>query len=274
MSDSQDPQVITTHDGPVARITLNAPRRKNALDGNGWVQLRDALRGCEDDEQTRVVVITGAADDFCAGAAVGGPRNRQHGLRSMQQIHEAASALYSLTKPALAQVRGVAVGAGWNIALGCDVVAADTTARFCQIFGKRGLSVDFGGTWALPRIVGMQQAKRLALLADFIDAPEALSLGLITWMCEPAELDGLVTEVAGRLSLGPPIALAQTKALLNSSFDFTHQQALDAEAHAQAVNFATEDAPAARRAFQERTEPNFTGKWAVPSGSEARGTGS
>lgn len=192
----------------------------------------------------------------------------------MQQIHEAASALYSLTKPAVAQVRGVAVGAGWNIALGCDVVAADTTARFCQIFGKRGLSVDFGGTWALPRIVGMQQAKRLALLAEFIDAPEALSLGLITWMCEPAELDGLVTEVAGRLSLGPPIALAQTKALLNSSFDFTHQQALDAEAHAQAVNFATEDAPAARRAFQERTEPKFTGKWAVSSGSEARGSGS
>jgi len=103
----------------------------------------------------------------------------------------------------------------------------------------------------------------LALLADFIDAPEALSLGLITWMCEPPELDNLVHDIAVRLSQGPPIALAQTKALLNSSFDFTHQQSLDAEAHAQAVNFATEDAPAARRAFQERTDPVFTGKWSV-----------
>jgi enoyl-CoA hydratase/carnithine racemase len=263
MSSSEGPQVITTRDGSIATITLNAPQRKNALDGNGWVQLRDALRHCEDDEQTRAVVITGAGSDFCSGAAVGGPRNRTHGLRSTQQIHEAASALYALTKPTVAKVRGVAVGAGWNVALGCDLVAADSTVRFCQIFGKRGLSVDFGGTWLLPRIVGIQQAKRLALLADFVDASEALALGLITWMSEPPELDSLVHDIAVRLSQGPPIALAQTKALLNGSFDFTHQQSLDAEAHAQAVNFATEDAPAARRAFQERTDPIFTGKWAV-----------
>lgn len=89
-------------------------------------------------------------------------------------------------------------------------------------------------------------------------------MGLIAWTCPPDELDELVDGVAGRLSAGPPIALAQTKALLNSSFDFTHEQALDAEARAQAINFATEDAPTARRAFQDRTEPVFTGKWAVP----------
>src|SRR6516165_3601894 len=263
MTTNEAPQVISTRDGAVSTIVLNAPERKNALDGVGWVQLRDALRGAEDDDQTRTVVITGAGDDFCAGAAVGGPRNRPHALRSTQQIHEAAHALHALTKPTVAKVRGVAVGAGWNIALGCDLIATDSTARFSQIFGKRGLSVDFAGTWALPRLIGMQQAKRLALLGDFVDAAEAHSLGLTAWTCPPAELDDLVAEVARRLSAGPPIALAQTKALLNSSFDFTHQQALDAEARAQAINFATEDALNARRAFQEKTEPVFTGNWAV-----------
>ena len=264
MTTSEAPQVISTRDGAVSTIVLNAPERKNALDGAGWVQLRDSLRAAEDDDQTRVVVITGAGGEFCAGAAVGGPRNRPHPLRSTQQIHEAAHALHTLTKPVVAKVRGVAVGAGWNIALGCDLIAADSTARFSQIFGKRGLSVDFGGTWALPRLVGLQQEKRLALLGEFIDAAEAHSMGLIAWTCPPDELDELVDGVAGRLSAGPPIALAQTKALLNSSFDFTHEQALDAEARAQAINFATEDAPTARRAFQDRTEPVFTGKWAVP----------
>jgi enoyl-CoA hydratase/carnithine racemase len=265
MVQDQGLQVLSERNAATASIVLNAPHRKNALDGDGWKQLRDALRAAEDDDNVRAVVIAGAGGDFCAGAAVGGPRGRDHPLRSTQQIHEAAQALHMVTKPVVAKVRGVAVGAGWNVALGCDLVAADSTARFSQIFGKRGLSVDFGGSWALPRIAGLQQAKRLALLGDFVDAREAREMGLVTWVCEPGALEAFVDNVTDRLCSGPPIALAQTKALLNASFELAHQHALEAEARAQAVNFATEDAPAARQAFLERTEPVFTGNWLIRS---------
>jgi enoyl-CoA hydratase/carnithine racemase len=110
----------------------------------------------------------------------------------------------------------------------------------------------------------MQQAKRLALLAETIDAAEAKSLGLVTWVVPDGEIDGFVTDLAHRLSAGPPIALAQSKALLNENADRTLRDALANEARAQTVNFATTDAPAAFRAFLTKTEPTFTGEWAVP----------
>ncbi len=143
-------------------------------------------------------------------------------------------------------------------------MVATPESRFCQIFSKRGLSIDLGGSWLLPKLVGLQQAKRLALLAETIDAEEALALNLVTWVVSGAEIDAFVTDLAGRLAAGPPIALAQTKALLNEGVDRTLRDALANEARAQAVNFATADAAAAYAAFAERSEPSFTGLWAVP----------
>ena len=156
----------------------------------------------------------------------------------------------------------MAVGAGWNIALGCDLVAAADDARFSQIFSRRGLSLDFGGSWLLPRLVGAQQAKRLALLAEILSAAEAQRLGLVTWTVPGAELDALVHDVAARLALLPPVAVAQTKDLLHAGSSSTMTEALAAEARAQTVNFATDDTAAAFAAFRERREPDFTGRWA------------
>jgi enoyl-CoA hydratase/carnithine racemase len=133
----------------------------------------------------------------------------------------------------IAKVTGVAVGAGWNLALGCDLVAATPESTFSQIFAGRGLSVDLGGSWLLPKIVGLQQAKRLVLLAETIDAAEAPALNLLTWVVPATEIDDFVSDIAGRLAAGPTIALTQSKALLNEGGSRTLRDALAGEARAR-----------------------------------------
>lgn len=267
-----EPAVLVAHDGPVATVTLNRPRVKNALDAEAWRALMDAFVAFADDPGVHVVVVTGAGGAFCSGADLtDASRAEMHPLDRMRRINRVAQVLHELPKPTVAKVEGVAVGAGWNLALGCDLVVASTTARFSQIFARRGLSVDFGGSWLLPRLVGLQQAKRLALLADFIGAAEAREAGLVTWVTEPEELDAFVADLAARLAAGPPVALAQTKALLNASSERSLAQALEAEAGAQAVNSATADASAARTAFMERREPVFTGRWQLQPPGDGTG---
>lgn len=246
----------------VLTLTLNRPHRKNAIDEPLWRLLHDTLRQAGQDPELRVLVLTGAGGAFCAGADLTGGREG-HPLARMRFINECALMLHELSAPTIAKVTGVAVGAGWNLALGCDLVVATPGARFSQIFARRALSLDFGGSWLLPRLVGMQQAKRLALLAEMIDAEEAKSLGLVTWVVADGEIDSFVTDLTDRLAAGPPVALAQSKALLNENADRTLRDALASEARAQAINFATADAPAAFRAFRDKSQPTYTGEWAV-----------
>jgi 2-(1,2-epoxy-1,2-dihydrophenyl)acetyl-CoA isomerase len=256
--------LLLHRDQAVATITINRPHRKNALDEPTWTALHDALREAGQDDDVRVVVVTGAGGAFCAGADLGDDPAATHPLERMHRIGEIALYLHDLPKPTIAKVDGVAAGAGWNLALGCDLVVASPTARFSQIFARRGLSLDFGGSWLLPRLVGMHQAKRLALLAEMIDAEEALRLGLVTWLKPADELDGFVAATATELAALPPVALAQSKALLHQGAATSLRDALENEARAQVINFATEDAPAAFEAFLTKTTAEFTGKWAVP----------
>lgn len=123
--------------------------------------------------------------------------------------------------------------------------------------------MDLGGSWLLPKIVGLQQAKRLVLLAETIGAAKARALGLVTWMVAADEIDAFVTDLAGRLAAGPPIALAHSKALLNEGADRTMHDALANEARAQVGNFASVDSAEAYAAFAARRDPSFTGQWAV-----------
>ncbi|MBC3193579.1 enoyl-CoA hydratase/isomerase family protein [Pseudonocardia sp. C8] len=255
--------LLTRRDGGVLTLTLNRPRRKNAVDAALWGALRDQLTVARDDADVRAVVLTGAGGAFCAGADLSGGVSAGHPLDRMRRVNEVALLLHELPVPSIAQVDGVAVGAGWNLALGCDLVVATPAARFSQIFARRGLSLDFGGSWLLPRLVGMQQAKRLALLAETIDAAEAHRLGLVTWVVDAAGIDGFVADLGARLAAAAPVAVAQSKALLHENADRTMREALASEARTQAVNFATADAPAAFAAFNEKREPEFTGEWAV-----------
>ena len=256
-------QIIYEVADGVATITLNRPEKLNAFTGVMMAEMIDAFDRIDADDAVRCVIVTGAGRAFCAGADLSGPREG-HPLDRMRFINEIALLLHELPKPTVAQVDGVAVGAGWNLALGCDLVVATPTSRFSQIFAKRGLSLDFGGSWLLPRLVGVQQAKRLALLAEMIDAPEALRLGLVTWIVEPDEIGAFVADLTARLVGGAPVAVAQSKALLHENADRTLRDALATEARTQAVNFATADAPEAFAAFRDKREPTFTGQWAVP----------
>lgn len=249
-------------DGALRTITIDRPHRKNAVHEAGWLRLARLLDEIGQDDTTRAVVVTGAGGDFCAGMDLASERLDRHPRTFMRAVSEVVTRLHDLPQPVIAKVEGMAVGAGFNLALACDLVVASTTARFSQAFARRGLSVDFGGSWLLPRAVGMQQAKRLAFLADMIDAHQALRLGAVTWVEEPESVGGFVADLAERLIEAPPVALAETKALMHAASSQTLPESVGDEIRAQLVNLAT-DAPAAKEAFLRKASPRFTGRWRV-----------
>jgi enoyl-CoA hydratase/carnithine racemase len=247
----------------IVTVTLNRPEKKNAINALMWDELLATFREIEQADVDRVVVITGAGGAFCSGADLSGadpdvePRHQWH---QMRQVGSVALALQRLPQPVIAKVGGVAAGAGCNLALGCDLIVASDEARFSEIFARRGLSIDFGGSWVLPRLVGLHRAKELALFADIISAKEAEAMGLVNRVVPAGDLDAFVASWASRLTAGPPIALAQTKRLLNNSFEVSLEQALEDEGWAQTVNFGTADTAEAMQAFLEKREPKFRGR--------------
>ncbi len=253
--------LVDVADNGVVTVTMNRPHRKNAADATMWTELRETWTEFGDDPDTRVLVMTGAGDAFCAGADLTGEGNREvHQLQAMHGITRTALALHRIPKPTIAKVNGVAAGAGCNIAFGCDLIVASDVARFTEIFAKRGLSVDFGGTWLLPRLVGLHVAKQIAFFGDILSAAEAERLGLVNELVPVDDLDKTVGEWADRLAAGPPLALSMTKRMLNDSFSRSFEDALEAEGVAQTVNFSTEDTKEAVSAFLQKRDPRFEGR--------------
>jgi enoyl-CoA hydratase/carnithine racemase len=250
-----DDVLLVRNDG-VLTISLNRPRKKNAMTWPGWTRLRDAVRSV-DPLTDRVVVVTGAGTDFCAGADLGGPVTGGHQVDDMRIVGDACLALHRLPVPTVARVDGVAVGAGMNLALVCDFVVATSRARFSEIFVRRAMSVDFGGSWLLPRLVGLHRAKELVLLGDIIDARRAQELGLLSRVVEPDDLDKVVDELVDRLVSGSRLAMAESKALLNNAFDVSLERALDDEGRAQAVSVSSPDAAEAIEAFLQKRPADF-----------------
>ncbi|MGH8916331.1 MAG: enoyl-CoA hydratase/isomerase family protein [Acidimicrobiia bacterium] len=250
--------------GPVRWLTIDRPDRKNAIPFDGWADLEAALVAFADSGQ-RVLVITGGGDEFCAGADLDPTRIDR--LRSIEERHarmkmvgDAALALHRLVKPTIAAVDGVAVGAGLNLALGCDVVVATERARFSEIFVRRGLTLDFGGSWLLPRIVGLQRAKEMALSGRIIGAEEALRIGLATEIVEVGTLQSRVTEIATDFVAGAPIAQMFAKQTLNAAFQVSLSDALAWEGEAQSIALGTEDAAEGLSAFLEKRDPIWKGR--------------
>jgi enoyl-CoA hydratase/carnithine racemase len=263
-TEKRELQSITVErcDGLVT-ITLRRPEKKNAIDGPMWDELLAEFRTIGESSTDRAVILTGAGGNFCSGAdlwAAADDQDPKHQLAAMRTISGICMSLHRLPQPTVAKVSGVAVGAGLNMALGCDLIVADETARFSEIFARRGLSIDFGGSWVLPRLVGMHRAKELSLLADIIGAEQAAAMGLVNRVLPADELDAFVDDWARQLAGGPPIALAMTKRLLNNSFNVTLEEALDDEGLSQSVNFATSDTSEAISAFMEKREPVFKGR--------------
>jgi 2-(1,2-epoxy-1,2-dihydrophenyl)acetyl-CoA isomerase len=168
-------------------------------------------------------------------------------------------AMRNAPKPLIAAVNGPAAGAGMNLALACDMRIAATTAKFGETFVKRGLHVDWGGTYFLPRLVGMAKACELIFTGDLIDAEEALALGLVSKVVPPEELMPTVRQLARKIALGPPIAIRLAKRALYRSQDSDLHSALEFETYAQNICSETEDAREGIRAFVEKRSPRFTG---------------
>jgi enoyl-CoA hydratase/carnithine racemase len=257
--------IRTENRGPVRRLVLDRPHRRNAVPSpDGWDDLYRAFLAFENSD-ARVLVVTGANGDFCSGADLDPSRlERVEGVaehkRRMNRVGDAAAALRRLTKPTIAAVDGVAAGAGMNLALGCDVVIATTRARFSEIFVRRGLTVDFGGTWLLPRLVGPQRAKELALSGRMVEAPEALDIGLCLEVVDPADLDRRVQELATTFLGGAPVAQMFTKQGIDRAWETSFEDALDWEGQSQAICLGTEDMAEGVSAFLEKRQPEFRGR--------------
>lgn len=249
-------------DDQVRTLTIDWPDRMNAIPPDGWETLHHHFTEFELSAQ-RVLIITGARGNFCAGADLSDDSSR-HGVAArhphMQAIGAAANALIRTTKPTIAAVDGVAVGAGMNLALACDVVIATPEARFSEIFATRGLTLDFGGSWLLPRIVGLQRAKEISLSGRIVSATEARQIGLCIDLVNQDQLLTRARELAIGFLGGAPVAQLLTKQALNRSFELSFEEALSNEARSQAICLSSEDADEGVRAFIEKRSPHWRGR--------------
>ena len=250
--------------GAVRWLTINRPARRNAIPMEGWHQLEQAILDFEV-SPSRVLVITGSGGAFCSGADLDPSRfEGEAGVaahhRRMKHVGAAAMALHRCAKPTIAAVDGIAAGAGLNLALGCDVAISSTRGRFSEIFVRRGLTVDFGGSWLLPRAVGLQRSKELALSGRIVEAAEALAIGLVLETVEVDRLQGRVTELAESFLAGAPIGQMFAKQGLARAFEVPLAEALAWEDQAQAICLTTADVVEGVAAFLEKRSPDFRGQ--------------
>jgi enoyl-CoA hydratase/carnithine racemase len=251
----------------IATLTLNRPDRLNALGDTLREELYDALVSTSADPEVRVMILTGAGKGFCAGGdvkAMDEARERGTPRPLAEKIAPARDqtllAMREARQPIIAAVNGAAAGAGMNLALGCDLRIASSAARFAQAFVKRGLHPDWGGTYFLPRLVGMAKACELIFTGDIIDAAEALRLGIVSQVVAPEALMATAYALARRIAAGPPVAIRLAKRSLYHNADVDLRSALEVETFAQNICLDTEDAREGIRAFVEKRAPVFRGR--------------
>ena len=232
--------------GSVLVLTLNRPEARNALSEAMVNDLESALRDVEAGREIRAVVLTGAGGAFCSGGDVRGMKERMANtdpearrLR-MRRQHRLVKLIHDLERPVIAAVDGVAFGAGFSLALLCDMVVASTRARFCMAFGRIGLIPDCGALYTLPRLVSMARAKELLFSAREVDAQEAQSLGLVLEVEPPEQLMSRAMALAQGVSSASPAAVGMTKNALNRSLGMELHAVLDLEAQGQAMASLTD----------------------------------
>ena len=247
--------------GPVRHLTIQRPQQKNSIPDGGWEALAVGFEAFESSD-ARVLVITGAGGDFSSGAELTAGTDLSNTVanhKRMRRLAVMATRLHRLSKPTIAVVDGVAVGAGMNLALGCDIVIGTERARFAEIFVLRGLTLDAGGTWLLPRIVGELRARELALTGRVVGAEEAATIGLITELVDSSDIDGAVDRHVAALLASSPLAQRFIKVGLDRSTSMTFEQALAWETQAQSILLAGDDFTEAVAAFLQRRDTHFNG---------------
>jgi 2-(1,2-epoxy-1,2-dihydrophenyl)acetyl-CoA isomerase len=249
--------------GAVAKIVLNRPEKLNALTREMRVQLRAHFERLRFDEAVRAILVTGEGRAFCTGADVTGMQRgglREERERIMGGSHMFLRVMHAIEKPIIAAVRGPSVGIGWSIALACDLIVASETARFSQIFRRIGLAPDGGAIWLLTRRIGMARAKELVFTARFVEAQEALALGLVNEVVPDDQLLARAEELAADLATGPTFAFGLAKKLFHMASSPSYEDFLDMEAFVQPQLDQTEDHREGVAAFKEKRRPNFVGR--------------
>ena len=261
-----DPLLFDLRDG-IAVLTMNRPDKLNALSGPMLDAAIDALERCATDPDVGCVVVTGAGRGFCAGGDVsmmGGattaPMTLEQQIDRQRAIHRYSALLHAMPQPTLAAVNGPAAGAGFGIALACDLRIASDAARFTTAFAKVGFSGDFGITWPLVRLLGEAKAKELLFLSEAVDAAEALRLGLVSRVEPAAGFSAAVRALASRLASGPRTALRYMKENVGHAATESYAALLDREAFSQRRCAQTDDHREGVAAFMQKRPPNFGGR--------------
>jgi 2-(1,2-epoxy-1,2-dihydrophenyl)acetyl-CoA isomerase len=260
------PALLRATSGHVLSLTLHRPEALNALTPDQRDEIVRLLSEASADPAVRAVVITGTGRGFCAGADLRGagtsgerlPGDVARTLRTGAQ--RLIGAVLDCEKPVIAAVNGTAAGLGAHLAFACDLVLAAESARFIEVFVRRGLVPDGGGAYLLPRLIGPRRAKELMFFGDALTAADAEHLGLVNRVVRDEELEKTAHAWAERLASGPTRALALTKQLVNASLDTDRAAAFAAEAAAQEINMTTADAREGVRSFVERRGAEFEGR--------------
>ncbi|MFF3574581.1 enoyl-CoA hydratase/isomerase family protein [Nocardia jiangxiensis] len=251
-------------DDGIATILLNRPHRKNAFTLEMLDTWAECLRSARSNPAVRVVLVTGAGGTFCAGvdledfSKITSTLGRQEVLS--HRVHRVAAAALELDKPLIAAVDGAAVGAGMDMALACDIRLASDRARFSEAYVRVGLIPGDGGAHLLPRIVGQARALELLWTGRFVDATEALDLGIVLSVHAPDQLAEEANRLCRRLADSPPVAVRAIKRLVRQGERVDFMTSLAMVAAEQAVVQSTRDSDEARTAFRERRAPIFTGE--------------
>ncbi|MER6104253.1 enoyl-CoA hydratase-related protein [Streptomyces sp. NPDC001832] len=264
-ADPLDSLILHATDNGVSWITLNRPEAMNAVTWDQRERVIALLAEASADPAVRAVVLTATGRGFCAGADLRGapstsdrvPGDVARTIRLGAQ--RLIAAVLDCEKPVIAAVNGTAAGIGAHLAFACDLVLAAESAKFIEVFARRGLVPDGGGAYLLPRLIGPQRAKELMFFGDSLPAVAAERLGLVNRVVPDEELEAAARAWAQRLADGPTRAIALTKQLVNASLDSDRAAAFTAEAMAQEINMTTQDANEGVASFVERRTPKYRG---------------
>jgi 2-(1,2-epoxy-1,2-dihydrophenyl)acetyl-CoA isomerase len=256
------PTVIQERQEAVQIITLHRPEVRNAMDDQMRAELLAALDGAQADPEIRAVVLRGEGGTFCAGGDIRamGARTAAGSAFRLFTARRLVDTLVEMPKPVIAAVEGYAVGAGFGLALACDIIVASDTADFRMSFVHRGLAPDSATTYFLERQIGRHRTKELALTGRPFLAEEALRLGVAAKVWQSAEFDQRVGEYATALAAGPSVALGITKRVVHRAADCDLPSVWDLEALAAAVTSTTDDHHEALNAWRAHRSPTFNGK--------------
>lgn len=261
--------IKTSTENRVLTITLDRPEARNAMTREMWESLLSTLEDAQHDEDIGCVVLTGADPAFCAGGDVkafaerltdDNPAPVNEDSRRIRRIMESSRILHEMPKPTIAAVNGACAGAGFALAMACDIRLASVEAKFTTAFANVGLSGDFGGSWFLSKIVGTAKARELYYFATAFDGRIAEEMGVANKSYLPEDLMGAVKDWAEQLANGPGVAIGYMKRNMNLAEHAPLSQALDQEALHMTLSFRTEDHREAAQAFVEKRKPKFNSK--------------